>query len=144
MQNRGSKKLGFMQFGEFYKRLIRNGVEITMQKLDIKINDNKEKYLEYKGTVLAYEHTQKEQYGEYDVVDMSPAARAGFTQRADIFNIGAFTAQVISDSDNQANDISFYAEDIDEAHFKVIMTYYYPRGGHQEQEVGVVEVSCVD
>ena len=24
-----------------------------MQKLDIKINDNKEKYLEYKGTVLA-------------------------------------------------------------------------------------------
>ena len=23
-----------------------------MQKLDIKINDNKEKYLEYKGTVL--------------------------------------------------------------------------------------------
>lgn len=53
MQNRGSKKLGFMQFGEFYKCLIRNGVEITMQKLDIKINDNKEKYLEYKGTVLA-------------------------------------------------------------------------------------------
>ena len=144
MQNRGSKKLGFMQFGEFYKRLIRNGVEITMQKLDIKINDNKEKYLEYKGTVLAYEHTQKEQYGEYDMFDMSPAARAGFTQRADIFNIGAFTAQVISDSDNQANDISFYAEDIDEAHFKVIMTYYDPRGGHQEQEVGVVEVSCVD
>lgn len=115
-----------------------------MQKLDIKINDNKEKYLEYKGTVLAYEHTQKEQYGEYDMFDMSPAARAGFTQRADIFNIGAFTAQVISDSDNQANDISFYAEDIDEAYFKVIMTYYYPRGGHQEQEVGIVEVSCVD
>lgn len=76
MQNRGSKKLGFMQFGEFYKRLIRNGVEITMQKLDIKINDNKEKYLEYKGTVLAYEHTQKEQYGEYDMFDMSPAGKS--------------------------------------------------------------------
>ncbi len=55
MQNRGSKKLGFMQFGEFYKRLIRN---------------------------------VKKWSGDY------------------------------------------YAEDIDEAHFKVIMTYYYPRGGH--------------
>ncbi len=69
MQNRGSKKLGFMQFGEFYKRLIRN---------------------------------VKKWSGDY------------------------------------------YVEDIDEAHFKVIMTYYYPRGGHQEQEVGIVEVSCVD
>ena len=69
IKNRGSKKLGFMQFGEFYKRLIRN---------------------------------VKKWSGDY------------------------------------------YAEDIDEAHFKVIMTYYYPRGGHQEQEVGIVEVSCVD
>ena len=30
-----------MQFGEFYKRLIRNGVEITMQKLDINAQLNK-------------------------------------------------------------------------------------------------------
>ena len=40
-----------------------------MQKLEVKSNENG-KYIEYKGVVLAFEHTVSHQFGEYDFFDM--------------------------------------------------------------------------
>lgn len=107
-----------------------------MQKLEVKSNENG-KYIEYKGVVLSFEHIVSYQNGEYDSFDLSPAARSGgATQSVDSFRIGDFKKEIISDSDNLADNFTFWAKDIDEKNFQIVMNYYMRRGGNQECVIG--------
>lgn len=107
-----------------------------MQKLEVKSNENG-KYIEYKGVVLAFEHTVSYQNGEYDFFDMNPAARSGKpTQTLDSFRVGDFKTEIVSDSDNTAYNFTFWAKDIDEKNFQIVMTYCTQRSGNQECVVG--------
>lgn len=107
-----------------------------MQTLEIKTNENGE-YIEYKGVVLPLEHTGQKQYGKYDFFDMKPSAPSEYK---DVFKVGDFTQEIVSDSDNLAHNFEFCAKDIDETHFEIVMTYYLSRGGNQECVIGEVSL----
>lgn len=109
-----------------------------MQKLEIKSNETGN-YIEYKGVVLPFERTMLRQGGAYDAFDMNPAARSGgFTQYVHSFRVGNFTQAIACDSDNPAGNFDFWAKDIDDRHFEIVMTYYLSRGGDQECVIGKV------
>lgn len=70
---------------------------------------------------------------------MNPAARSGgFTQYVHSFRVGNFTQDIACDSDNPAGNFDFWAKDIDDRHFEIVMTYYLSRGGDQECVIGKV------
>ena len=107
-----------------------------MQKLEVKSNENG-KYIEYKGVVLAVEHTVSHQFGEYDFFDMNPAARSGKpTQTVDSFRVGDFKKEIVSDNNSLAHNFTFWAKDIDEKNFQIVMTYYKNLGGNLECVIG--------
>lgn len=110
-----------------------------MTKLEITVNENKEAYLEYQGKRLEYVHDEAWRNDAEDIFDMNPASRAGFAKRVDSFVIGGLKEEIVSDSDNLAHSFEFYAEDIDDESFKIIMKYYLPRGGRHEVEVGYIK-----
>lgn len=106
-----------------------------MTQLEVKSNESGQ-YLEYKGVKLLYLHTVKEQYGEYDFFDMNPAALKGYTQKVDMFQIGEFNEKIVSDHDNIGCGFTFFAEDIDENSFKIIIKFHYQRTGSWDYEIG--------
>ena len=68
---------------------------------------------------------------------MNPAARSGKpTQTVDSFRVGDFKTEIVSDSDNPAYNFTFWAKDIDEKNFQIVMTYCTQRSGNQECVVG--------
>lgn len=95
-------------------------------------------YIEHKGIVLQVQHLRKQQHGSYDFLDMNPSALSGGSEMADDFEIGDFKFQVISDTDNEASHFEYWARDVDEAHFEIVLTYYLSRGGAQERVVGEI------
>lgn len=116
-----------------------NEEEWFMQQLDVKADGNKT-YIEYKGVVLQVQHSRKQQHGAYDFLDMNPRALSGGSEMADDFEIGDFRLRVISDTDNEAYRFEYWARDIDETHFEVVLIYYLSRGGEQQRIVGRVAV----
>lgn len=107
-----------------------------MQKLEVKSNENG-KYIEYKGVVLSFEHIVSYQNGEYDSFDMNPAARSGKpTQTVDSFRVGDFKKEIVSDNNSLAHNFTFWAKDIDEKNFQIVMTYYKNLGGNLECVIG--------
>lgn len=103
-----------------------------MTKLEIKVNDKKESYIEWQGKKLAYSHEETWMNDVADIFDMNPAARAGYAKRVDSFVIGNFKNEIVSDSDNLAHSFEFYADDSDDKNLKIVMKYYLPRGGVHE------------
>lgn len=76
--------------------------------------------------------------GADDFFDMNQRALSGASEMADDFEIGEFKFQVISDTDNEAYCFEYWANDMDEAHFEIVLTYWLNRGGKQGRVVGEV------
>lgn len=113
-----------------------------MTELEIKTNERKQSYLEYRGKKLTYMHNEEWMNDLYDIFDMRPQARAGFAKHVDVFTIDCYNMRIVSDSDNLAKNFKFFAEeDDDDKSFKIIMQYeWMSRGGRSIVEVCKIDV----